>query len=134
MGKPRWSVSTIQAMLRNEKYMGDALLQKTYTADFLNKKSVKNHGEVEQVRVKGDHEAIIEPEIWDAVQLELQRRHRYTEEHNIRFRGRNSDAQPFSCKVICGVCGNRSGGAHGIERIKQSKFGSAGSAIRKRAS
>ena len=106
MGKPRWSVSTIQAMLRNEKYMGDALLQKTYTADFLNKKSVKNHGEVEQVRVKGDHEAIIEPEIWDAVQLELQRRHRYTEEHNIRFRGRNSDAQPFSCKVICGVCGN----------------------------
>ena len=105
MGQPRWAVSTIQVMLQNEKYMGDALLQKTYTPDFLNKRAIKNKGEVEQVRVKGDHEPIIEPEIWDAVQLELQRRHRYTEEHNIRFRGRNSDVQPFSCKVICGVCG-----------------------------
>ena len=70
-------------------------MQKTYTPDFLNKRAIKNKGEVEQVRVKGDHEPIIEPEIWDAVQLELQRRHRYTEEHNIRFRGRNSDVQPF---------------------------------------
>lgn len=105
MGEPRWAVSTIQAMLTNEKYMGDALLQKTYTADYLNKKTVKNHGEVEQVRVKGDHEPIIDPELWQAVQLELKRRKERKEKYNLKFQGRNSDAQPFSCKVQCGTCG-----------------------------
>lgn len=105
MGEPRWAVSTIQAMLTNEKYMGDLLLQKTYTSDFLNKKTVKNHGEVEQVHVKGDHEPIIDPELWEAVQLELQRRHERKEKYHLKFLGRNSDAQPFSCKVQCGTCG-----------------------------
>ena len=46
-------------MLRNEKYMGDALLQKTYTVDFMTKKKVKNTGIVPQYYVEDDHEAII---------------------------------------------------------------------------
>ena len=45
--------------LSNEKYMGDALLQKTYTADFLTKKRLKNNGEVRQYYIKNDHDAII---------------------------------------------------------------------------
>ena len=47
-GNPRWHDSTIRKILENEKYMGDALLQKTYTVDFLNKKRVKNNGIVPQ--------------------------------------------------------------------------------------
>ena len=50
-GKDAWQPSVIDKMLRNEKYMGDALLQKTYTIDFLSKKRVKNQGIVMEQRV-----------------------------------------------------------------------------------
>ena len=61
-GKSRWHTSTINKILRNEKYIGDALLQKTYTTDFLNKTRVKNTGIVPQYYVEGNHEAIIPKE------------------------------------------------------------------------
>ena len=47
-GKANWYPTTIQRMLQNEKYMGDALLQKTYTVDFLTKKRSENQGQVNQ--------------------------------------------------------------------------------------
>ena len=56
-GGKRWHTSTINKILRNEKYIGDALLQKTYTTDFLNKTRVKNNGLVPQYYVEGNHEA-----------------------------------------------------------------------------
>ena len=55
-GKTNWHTSTINKILRNEKYIGDALLQKTYTTDFLTKKRIKNNGTVPQYYVEGDHE------------------------------------------------------------------------------
>jgi site-specific DNA recombinase len=55
-GKKRWRPETVQKILKNEKYMGDALLQKTYTVDFLSKKRVKNTGIMPQYYVEGDHE------------------------------------------------------------------------------
>ena len=58
-GKAKWHTSTVSKILRNEKYIGDALLQKTYTTDFLTKKRIKNNGTVPQYYVEGDHEAII---------------------------------------------------------------------------
>ena len=58
-GKSRWHDSTIRKILENEKYMGDALLQKTYTKDFLSKKRIKNNGDIPQYYVEDDHEAII---------------------------------------------------------------------------
>lgn len=58
-GGKKWHTSTINKILRNEKYIGDALLQKTYTTDFLNKTRVKNNGLVPQYYIEGDHEAII---------------------------------------------------------------------------
>lgn len=73
-GKKKWWTSTINKILRNEKYMGDALLQKTYTTDFLNKTRVKNNGIVPQYYVEDDHEAIIPKEIYMMVQEELARR------------------------------------------------------------
>ena len=69
-----WSVSTAVSILRNEKYKGDALLQKVYTSDFLNKKSKKNNGELRQFYVKDSHPAIIDEATFDLVQEEMARR------------------------------------------------------------
>lgn len=64
----------IEKMLVNEKYMGDALLQKTYTVDFLTKKRVKNNGIVPQYYIEDNHEAIIPKELFYKVQEEKARR------------------------------------------------------------
>lgn len=89
----------------NEKYKGDALLQKYYTSDFLSKKSVRNMGQVEQVYVKDSHPPIVDKELWEAVQLEIERRRLFREKHNLQNMGRYTDVQPFTCRVICGKCG-----------------------------
>lgn len=96
-GKEKWSVSTIISILTNEKYKGDALLQKTYTADFLTKKSKKNHGEVPQYYIKNSHPAIIDPATFDLVQQEMERRR-----PNRRQLHKSST---FNAKIICGECG-----------------------------
>lgn len=80
-GSTKWQVTTLQSMLENEKYKGDAVLQKSYTVDFLTKKRVMNQGEIQKFYIEDDHEAIIEPWIWECVQLEIERRKRYLEEH-----------------------------------------------------
>lgn len=69
-GKDKWNSSVISRMLVNEKYMGDALLQKTYTVDFLSKKRVKDDGIVPQYYIEDNHEAIIPKEIFYKVQEE----------------------------------------------------------------
>jgi len=66
-------------MLENEKYRGEAILQKSFTADFLTKKRVMNNGEIQKFYVEEDHEAIIKPRIWECVQLEIKRRKKYLE-------------------------------------------------------
>ena len=63
-GKAQWRPTTLHKILRNEKYIGDALLQKTYTVDFLSKKRVKNNGIVPQYYVEGSHEAIIPRDLY----------------------------------------------------------------------
>ena len=103
-GKKKWHTSTINKILRNEKYIGDALLQKTYTTDFLTKKRIKNTGTVPQYYVEGNHEAIIPKDIFLLVQEELVRRRmiRTTE---------NGKRRCYSCNhcfaqiVFCGECG-----------------------------
>lgn len=96
-GKRNWSVSTIMSILTNEKYKGDALLQKTYVADFLTKRVKKNRGEIPQYYIKDSHPAIIDPATFDLVQEEIERRR-----PNRRRLHRNS---PFTAKIICGDCG-----------------------------
>lgn len=73
-GKPTWRAEGIRKILRNEKYMGDALLQKTYTVDVLTKKRVANNGIVPQYYVEGCHEAIIPKDLYMQVQEEMSRR------------------------------------------------------------
>ena len=96
-GKGRWHITTINSILRNEKYKGDALLQKKFTVDFLEHKTKKNEGEIPQYYVEGSHPAIIEPNEWEAVQLEMERRSKSKNSYNSR--------NPFASKVICGDCG-----------------------------
>ena len=96
-GKPSWQRCTVESILRNEKYKGAALLQKKFTVDFLQKKMKVNEGEVPPYYVEHSHAAIIDPEEWEKVQLELDRR-----KSSPRRTQCNS---PFSGKIICGDCG-----------------------------
>lgn len=92
-------------MLTNEKYKGDALLQKTYTIDFLNKKRADNNGQVPQYYVEGSHPAIIDKEMWEAVQLEMERRRDFALEYGIQKLEYATTDNPFAGRVICGFCG-----------------------------
>lgn len=103
-GSTKWQATTLASMLENEKYKGDALLQKSYTADFLTKKRMMNEGEIQQFYIEDDHEAIIEPWIWECVQLEMERRKRYLEEHGTNSYSHNTESNPFASKVVCGLC------------------------------
>lgn len=67
-GKTKWSTSTIDRILSNEKYMGNLLLQKIYTPDFLTGKQKKNCGEQSMFLVENAHEAIVSKEIYEEVQ------------------------------------------------------------------
>lgn len=98
-GGAKWHPSTIQSILKNEKYKGDSLLQKKFVVDFLSKRMKKNEGEIPQYYVENDHEAIISPEVFDLVQAEMKKR------HSCR-RGRYSGVNLFSSKIRCGDCGS----------------------------
>ena len=91
----------MRSILTNEKYRGDALIQKEYTADFLDKTRRKNTGEIPQYYVEEHHEAIIPPDLFDFVQSEIKRR-----EQN----GKHSGVSIFANKVKCGCCGGWYGG------------------------
>ena len=96
-GKKKWSPSSVHSILKNEKYKGDALLQKKYTIDFLSHRQKKNTGEVPQVYVQASHPAIITPEEFDMVQDEFVRR---------QMLGRAySGRSLFASKLVCGDCG-----------------------------
>lgn len=103
-GSTKWQVTTLQSMLENEKYKGDAVLQKSYTVDFLTKKRVMNQGEIQKFYIEDDHEAIIEPWIWECVQLEIERRKRYMETHGTKSYSNNTEKNPFASKIVCGEC------------------------------
>ncbi len=97
-GKKTWASGTVKSILTNEKYKGDALLQKVYTVDFLSKKKKVNEGEVPQYYVEGNHPAIISPQEFDAVQKQMA----------LRCSGKNrqSCVSTFSSKIKCGDCGS----------------------------
>lgn len=93
-----WSNSTIFDILKNEKYIGDMLLQKSYIVDHLTKKQVKNNGELPQYYVKNSHAAIIDRELFEKVQNEMKRKSRKpieTKKNHI-----------FTGKIKCGICGS----------------------------
>lgn len=104
-GKAKWYEGSIRKMLTNEKYKGDVLLQKTYTVDFLNKKRSDNNGQVPQYYVEDGHPAIIDKAMWEAVQLEMERRRNYALQYGIQKLEYATTDNPFAGRVICGSCG-----------------------------
>ena len=108
-GNTVWQATVIDKMLTNEKYMGDALLQKTYTVDFLTKKKVVNKGIVPQYYIEDDHEAIIPKELFYRVQEEKARRGNIYRAAKKKKRGEEkskySGKYALSGLMICAECG-----------------------------
>ena len=99
----KWHESNIKQILTNEKYIGDALLQKTYTVNTLEKKRVANNGLAPKYYVEGSHEPIIDKDVFLRVQAEIARR------ANILTDGKKrvySARYALSSLVICGYCGD----------------------------
>lgn len=107
-GKKEWVPARIQSILTNEKYCGDALLQKTFIQDCISKKVIQNTGQLPKYLIQNHHPAIISREEFDAVQLELARR-------RARTGGTRKSAPTGRCKysgkyilsnlLFCGECG-----------------------------
>lgn len=123
-GKDTWHPGVIERMLINEKYMGDALMQKTYTVDFLTKKRVKNDGIVPQYYIEDNHEAIIPKEIFYKVQEEKARRASMNKAAVTRKANKlKKEKSKFSSKyaltemLVCAECG------HPYRRQTWSKYG-----------
>ncbi len=93
----RWTKNTVYSILTNEKYKGDALLQKTYTVDYLEHKTAKNNGALPQYYVENSHPAIIDRNEWEMVQAEIARR----EKIGTSYSGNTI----FSTKLVCADCG-----------------------------
>ena len=107
-GKKVWSANVIQQMLKNEKYKGDMMLQKTFTEDYLNGIRKKNIGQRTRYYVKGSHQAIISPEIFDKVQQEMLNRARLlrtADGNQISSGNRYSSKYLLSNLLVCGYCG-----------------------------
>ena len=119
-GNTKWHDSGVRLILENEKYMGDALLQKTCTVDFLNKKRVKNTGMQPQYYVEDDHEPIIPKEMFLMVQEEMARR---SSERDMNGRRQGFSANhAFSHMVTCECCGEHFRRLHWNNRGKKTIF------------
>jgi len=98
-GKTTWRANTVMSILTNEKYKGDALLQKTFCTDFLTKAYKVNEGEVPQYYVEHSHPAIIDRAMFDAVQTEIKKRAEPGQ--------RTYTPYTLSGKIYCAECGAR---------------------------
>ena len=96
-GGEKWHANSVKSILQSEKYMGAALLQKTYTIDFLTKRQIANNGAVAQYYVENSHPPIVSKEIYQLVQAEFKRR-----ENN---KGVSYGDRELSGKIVCGECG-----------------------------
>lgn len=107
-GMGKWSFSTVQNMLRNEKYIGDALLQKTFIQDIFSRKSVKNTGQLPKYYVHDCHPAIIDRVTFQRVQEEIARRSskRKTSSKAKTELGKYSGKYALSELITCGECGS----------------------------
>ena len=93
-----WRTLNIISILKNEKYSGDAILQKTFIPDYLTHKPKVNNGELKKWHVEDNHPAIIDKEEWNKVQLELKKRQ--------DMKGGYSASSIFASKLICADCGS----------------------------
>jgi len=105
----RWSSAVVHNILTNEKYMGDALLQKTYITDCITKKVKKNMGERPMYYVENNHPAIIPRETFDQVQKEMTRRsskRKVLQKSGKTELGKYSGKYALTELLVCGECGS----------------------------
>lgn len=108
LGSDKWSKSVIKGILENEKYAGDALLQKTYTIDCISHKAVKNNGERAKYLVTDAHVPIIDRDVFNRTQQELARRSskRRRSDKAKTEQGKYSSLYALSEILVCGECGS----------------------------
>lgn len=107
-GNKRWTSKGIESILKNEKYKGDALLQKTYIVDCISKKCKKNNGELPMYYVENNHPAIIDRATFDRVQEEISLRSskpKKTEKETKTELGKYSSKYALTELLYCGCCG-----------------------------
>ena len=108
-GVKAWSHQVVHSILTNEKYAGDALLQKTFTTDCISKTVKKNTGELPQYYIKDNHPAIIPRDIYQRVQEEMARR---TSKRKVMQKSGKTEQGKYSAKyalrerLVCGECGS----------------------------
>ena len=107
LGTVEWSTASIRGILTNEKYCGDVLLQKTFCADVISKKIVKNVGQMAQYYMPDHHEAIVSRETHQAVQTEMARRGALRSPSKQAVTGRSCYTSKYalSDRLFCGECG-----------------------------
>ncbi|WP_294755511.1 recombinase family protein [uncultured Flavonifractor sp.] len=108
-GVKAWSHQIVHNILTNEKYAGDALLQKTFTTDCISKKVKKNTGELPQYYIKDNHPAIIPRDIYQQVQEEMARRtskRKILQKSGKTEQGKYSAKYALSERLVCGECGS----------------------------
>ncbi len=107
-GEPGWTLSTVKGILTNEKYCGDALLQKTFIQDCISKKVIRNTGQLPQYLIQNCHQGIVSRQTYDSVQAEMARRNagRSPSKKNAPT-GRTSYASRYALseRLVCGECG-----------------------------
>ncbi len=103
-----WSREAIKGMLRNEKYAGDFLRQKTYCEDLLTHRMRTNRGELPKYYIENSHPAIVERALWNRVQEEMARRAgklRLNPKNGQTVNGKFSGKYALSERMVCGECG-----------------------------
>lgn len=105
-GKAQWQFSTIQSILSNEKYKGDAIINKTYITDCISKKARVNNGERPKYYVENSHPAIIDSATFGRVQEELARRSgkRKVRQKAKTEQGKYSSKYALTELLVCGEC------------------------------
>ena len=107
-GGTQWSDHTVRHILQNEKYMGDAILQKTFTLDLFSRQQVKNEGQLPKYYVENAHPAIIDRATFQRVQEEMARRSslRKTSDKAKTEQGKYSGKYALGGLLVCGECGS----------------------------
>lgn len=106
-GNTQWTLTAIAGILRNEKYCGDVLLQKTYISDCISRKVIRNTGQLPMYLVQNHHEGIVDRKTFDAVQAEMARRSAGKSPSKNASTGRTCYASKYALseRLVCGECG-----------------------------
>ena len=106
-GNTTWSTQALLRILQNEKYCGDVLMQKTFQQDVINRKVIKNTGQLPMYLIENHHEGIVSREKYNAVQAEMARRKAAKSPSKRASTGLAAYTSRYalSDRLVCGECG-----------------------------